>query len=129
MNTYIIHDARLVAEPKVITLKDNKVLTKVRLADNPPGKKDDKRPARFVTAKSFGKQGEALAKLSKGDVISVSGDLAIEAYQDKEGNTKTEDVLILGKFRVQKSESFFAEGNTKPDPEDASLDDLFGGGQ
>lgn len=128
MNTTTILDARVVQEPKVISLKEGKSLTKLRLADNPPGKKDDKRPARFVTGKSFGKQGEALAKLSKGDVIAVSGSLQIEEYEKKDGTKATDDVLMIDRFRVVKSESFYGDGPAKP-KEDESLDDLFGGAQ
>lgn len=130
MNNYTILDARLVGEPKSVKLRDGKSLVKVRVADNPPGKRDDKRPARFVTCKSFGKQGEALARLSKGDVISVHGALGIEKYEQKDGTEGTDDVMIVQGFRVQKSESFFAEGEAKtkePDPDGESLDDLFGG--
>lgn len=124
MNTYIVHDGRLVADPETIVLKDGKYLIKVRIADNQVGKKDDKRPARFVTLKGFGVQGEQLSKLSKGDVISVVGSLTLEAFEDKTGVKRTADVMVVDKFRVQQSKSFF--GDAPKGKEESSLDDLFG---
>lgn len=124
MNNYTIFDARLVADAEKVDLKSDKTLTKCRVADNNVGKKDDSRPARFVSCKAFGAQAEAMAKLSKGDVITVSGQLQIEAYDAKDGTKKQQDVLMVNSFRVHKSETFFGE---KKEPEGESLDALFGG--
>lgn len=128
MNAYTLMDGRLTADPEVVELRGDKKLTKLRLADNQPGKKDPNRPARFVTAKLFGAQGEAAARLSKGDTISATGQLAIEAYDAKDGTRKSQDVMMVDRFRVLSSDSFFAErGETKTkdgDPGDPA-EDLF----
>jgi single-stranded DNA-binding protein len=131
MNTYVIHDARLVAEPKTKDVK-GKTLTTIRVADNPSGPKksdeDKKRsPARFLTIKAWEKQGDLLAKLSKGDVITASGELTIEAFPSKEDKTVyvTDDVLKLQSFRVQKSESFYGRAADAPDEgTDKPVDDI-----
>jgi len=120
VNSYDLMDGRAVANAELITLKDGKKLGKVRLADNPAGKKDDKRPARFLTAKAFGTQGEALSRLSQGDVISAVGELILEKYTDKDGNERTADVLMISKFRVHKSESFFAKKEGPSDEADVA---------
>lgn len=110
-NTYIIHDARLVADPELVTLPNGDTLVAMRLADNPPHAKNDKRPARFVKAKAFGKLGESAMKLKQKDVISVVGELEIEAYG--EDLAKRADTMRITSFRVQKSESFY--GRTEDD--------------
>lgn len=114
-NTYVLHDARLVADPETITLPSGDSLVNMRLADNPPHGKDDKRPPRFVKGKVFGKLAESAAKLTKGDIITVSGELGIEAYG--EDLAKRADVMRINTFRVQKSESFYgrdAGGDDRP---------------
>lgn len=119
MNNYVILDARLVADPEVITPKSGDKFTKARVADNPPGKKDPAHPSRFVTLKAWGKQGENLAKLSKLDVITPTGELGVEVYTDKQGVEQRVDVMRLNGFRVQKSQTFFepsAETDQSADP-------------
>lgn len=111
MNTYTILDARLVANPKTIDA-NGKTLVTLRIADNPQGlKKDadpkDKRRARFVTLKAWEKQGELMAKLSKNDVISVSGELVKEVFLNKDKDEQEDDVMRVVSFRVQKSDSFY----------------------
>lgn len=109
MNISTIVDARVVSE-KAFTRKTSgatpNTITKIRLADN-PSVKSDRNPTRFLNGEAWGKLGEQLAKLSKGDVISVTGELKIEAYKDKDGNERADDVLTISHFRVQKSDSFF----------------------
>lgn len=123
MNVKVILDARVVADPERVSLKSGKALTKVRLADNPPGKPDKSRPAKFVTGKAFGAQADAIARLSKGDVITVVGNEVLEAYTAKDGTEKTAEVLNIQSFRVQKSETFFGEKTEKTE-EPGSDDDM-----
>lgn len=117
MNNYVCMDARLVDAPNHLP---NISLTEIRFADNPTKKTDNKGntiPARFVTGKAWGEQSKLVAKLSKLDVISVAGELGIEAYTDKEGNVRQKDVLRISSFKVQKSESFFAKAQEQTEPE------------
>lgn len=131
MNTYTIFDARLVSEPKtkVIKTKDGtRNLTTLRVADNQQGKRSDedktKSPARFVTIKGWDKQGDLLAKLSKNDVITASGELTIESYENKEKVRVNDDVLKLQSFRVQKSDSFYGREAPEAEGTDKPVDDI-----
>jgi single-stranded DNA-binding protein len=124
MNTYIIHDARLVADPKRLNL-GGKDACEIRVADNPMRKetsKGKKIPSRFVTILAWEGQANLMAKLSKSDVISVAGELGVEEYTDKEGATVHKDVMRVTNFKVHKSESFWAAGGT-PEPTADEADD------
>ena len=110
MNISTILDARVVSEkPFVRKTKESGSITKVRLADN-PSRKNDRNPCRFMNGEAWGKLGEQLAKLSKGDVISCTGELKIDKYVDKDGVDRQDDLLTITAFRVQKSDSFFDKG-------------------
>lgn len=123
MNSYTILDARVVSAPRA-GKANNKAVTSIRVADNPQGSKEQNekagRIARFVTIKGWEKQAELLAKLSQGDVISVTGELIREKFTDKQGQEREDDVIRLSSFKVQKSDSFFG---TAPTPAGAPPDD------
>lgn len=106
MNISTIVDARVVSDKAFTRKTEKNTITKLRLADN-PSRKNDRNPTRFLNGEAWGALGEQLAKLSKGDVISVTGELKIEKYTTKEGVEKFDDLLTITAFRVQKSESFF----------------------
>lgn len=111
-NTYVIHDARLCADPEQFAPESGSTVTTLRLADNGPHGKDEKRPARFVKAKIWGKAGDTALKLRKGDVITVSGQLGVEAFG--EDLAKRADVMRVDSYRVQKSETFYEGGEDRP---------------
>ena len=112
-NTYVIHDARLVADPESVTLPSGEMLVSMRLADNPPHKADPKKPARFVKAKVFGKLAESAMKLRAKDVITATGELGVEKFG--EDLNKTADVMKINSFRVHKSETFYGRGGDDED--------------
>lgn len=111
-------DARVVSEKPFTRTAGQNTVTKIRVCDN-PGRKSDRNPARFFNAEGWGAIGEQLAKLSKGDLVSLTGELKIDKYTDKNGTERTDDVLTVTNFRVQKSDSFFgkaaAPDTTAPD--------------
>lgn len=112
-----IVDARVVSERAFVRNAGANTITKIRVADN-PSRKADRTPCRFVNAEAWGATGEQLAKLSKGDVVSLSGELKLDKYTDKAGTERTDDVLTVTAFRVQKSESFFAAKQTQVQAQD-----------
>lgn len=110
MSIIVIPQARLVADPSHRHLT-NSAVTELRVADNPPKGKENLRP-RFITCKVWGEAQAALAvKLSKGDVITVSGTLTLEAWS-RDGVEHTKDVVRVDSFFVQKSETFFQKSET-----------------
>lgn len=109
MNTYVIHNARLTADPETKTFGE-RMLTELRVADNPMRKtnsKGEEIPARFVTLKVWGKQAEGAAKLSKGDVIVATGTLGLEQYTNKQGQLVSKDVVDVSGYTVAQSETFY----------------------
>lgn len=115
-----IVDARVVSEKAFVRQAKDKSITKIRVADN-PSRKNDRNPCRFVNAEAWGALGPQLAKLSKGDVVSLSGELKLDKYTDKNGQERTDDVLTVTSFRVQKSESFFSGGPSTQAPDDGPV--------
>lgn len=121
MNSHVIFDARIVSEKAFQRTAGDNTITKVRAADN-PSRKNDRNPCRFTNIEGWGKVGEGLAKLSKGDVITAAGELKLDKYTDKNGTERIDDVLVITAFRVQKSTSFFEAA--APDAAPAPSDDL-----
>lgn len=123
MNVYCIKNARLVDAPRQVNLGERK-LTECRVADNPLKRKDRKgndRPARFVTIKFWEYQADMAAKLSKGDIIAVHGELEIEQYEGRDGTSKTKDTMTCQGFTVVKSETFYGRGGEAGEAEDTGL--------
>jgi single-stranded DNA-binding protein len=125
MNTYTIHDARLVADAESNVSRDGATkITSFRVADNQPGPKNDDKPARFVKCKIFGARGEQASKLSKGDVVSVTGELRVEKWTDKTGTERFTDVLAVDRYKVHKSETFY--GRSQPSGKETDVAAMFG---
>ena len=114
MNISTIVDARVVSEKAFQRTAGTNTITKIRVADN-PSRKNDRNPCRFLNAEGWGQVGEGLARLSKGDVVSVTGELKLDKYTDKNGTERVDDVIVVTAFRVQKSESFFSGGTKQAD--------------
>lgn len=121
MNTYTIMNGRLVSDVRVTQVGETEV-AEARLADNPLKKKDKKGneiKARFVTAKIWGGLAGQFGRLSKGDMVAVTGELGIETYKDsKTGEMRDKDVVKVTNFAVLKSESFFGGQPTEVDAAD-----------
>lgn len=125
MNISTILDARVVSEKPFTRQAGTSSITKIRVADN-PSRKNDRNPCRFLNAEGWGAVGEGLARLSKGDVVSLTGELKLDKYTDKQGTERIDDVIVVTAFRVQKSDSFFNK-DAAPAPEapvPSSSDDL-----
>lgn len=126
MNISTILDARVVSEKPFVRNAGENTITKIRVADN-PSRKSDRTPCRFLNAEAWGKTGEQLAKLAKGDVVSLTGELKLDKYTDKSGTERLDDVITVTAFRVQKSEAFFDKTPKAEAPDDdgpAPDDDL-----
>lgn len=118
MNMSNILDARVVSEKAFVRENASSKVTKIRVADN-ASRKNDRNPCRFLNAEAWGVIGDQLAKLSKGDVVSLSGELVVDMYTDKQGQERRDDLIKVTAFRVQKSTSFFEPGtSTKTAPEE-----------
>lgn len=125
MNISTILDARVVSEKAFTRSAGTSTITKIRVADN-PSRKNDRNPCRFLNAEGWGIVGEGLARLSKGDVVSLTGELKLDKYTDKNKVERQDDVIVVTAFRVQKSDSFFEKAKQQaeddgPAPTDDDL--------
>ena len=79
---------RLVADPQTkITSNDNN-MTFARLAVSLPCRTaEDGQAVMWLGVTAFGKQADALAKHTKGDLVSVSGQLQINQWTGQDGGT------------------------------------------
>lgn len=113
-----IPDARVVSKQAFTRQAGDNKVTKIRVCAN-PARKNDRNPTRFLNAEAWGAVGDGLARLSKGDVVFLSGELKLDKYTDKTGTERTDDVLSVTHFRVVKSDSFFNDGKqADPEPSD-----------
>lgn len=115
-------DARVVSDKAFTRTAGTNTVTKIRVVDN-PGRKNDRNPGRFFNAEGWGPTGEQLAKLVKGDVVSLAGELKLDKYTDKNGTERTDDVLVVTQFRVQKSDAFFDNKPQAPAQPQHAADD------
>lgn len=100
-------DARVVSKEAFTRAAGDNKVTKIRVVQN-PSRKSDRNPARFFNAEGWGIVGEQLAKLEKGAIVTLFGELKLDKYPDKKtGQERIDDVLTVTHFRVQKSEQFF----------------------
>jgi single-stranded DNA-binding protein len=106
-----IPDARVVSAQAFVRKAGDSSVSKIRVASN-TGRKSDRNPTRFLNAEGWGGIGEQLQKMSKGDVLSISGEMKLDKYTDKQGQERTDDVITVTHFRVVKSESFFNSGTS-----------------
>lgn len=111
MNIYTITDARLVEDPKEIELGGNK-LTKIRVADNPPNK--ERNLTRYVDCLVGNRNAPIAARLAKGDVITITGNLVQREYEAsgngsvKKGTMlRSDEMPFVDNITIQKSPSFF----------------------
>jgi single-stranded DNA-binding protein len=109
MNSYNVLNARAVDAPREVAIPKS-ALTEIRMVDNPIKQTDNKGnkvKARFFTAKFWGYLAPLAARLAKGDVIALTGELGIETYKDKNGEERDKDIVRVNNFAVSKSETFF----------------------
>lgn len=82
---------RLTKDPELKALGDNNVVAKFTIAvDRNYKDKDGKTPTDFIPCEAFGKTAEFVGNyLSKGRMISVSGEMRVDQYQNEEGENRT----------------------------------------
>lgn|SRR5678815_268376 len=107
-------DARVVSEKPFTRNTGKNSITKIRVVQN-PSKRSERNPARFFNAEGWGKLGEDMGRLAKGDVVTLVGEMKLDKYTDKNGNERVDDVMTVTQFRVQKSTAFFEKPDQAPE--------------
>lgn len=73
-----------------------KSICEFRLATNRPTNRDGERVADFINCRVWGKTAENLTKYqNKGNLIAVIGRMQVDRYEDKEGNTRYSNYVLV----------------------------------
>lgn len=82
---------RLTKDPELKALGDNNVVAKFTIAvDRNYKDKDGRTPTDFIPCEAFGKTAEFVGNyLSKGRMISVSGEMRVDQYQNEAGENRS----------------------------------------
>ena len=73
-----------------------KNICEFRLATNRPTNRDGERVADFINCRVWNKPAENLVKYqTKGNLIAVIGRMQVDIYQDKEGNNRYNNYLLV----------------------------------
>lgn len=121
MNKVILM-GRLTRDPEVRYSQSAEPLAIVRysLAVNKKFKRDGEPSADFINCTAFGKLGEFASKyLKKGQMISITGRLQVNNWEDNNGQKRVSvDVIIEEQFFAESKKSFensnFSNNNSAP---------------
>lgn len=95
---------RITKDLELRATKTGKSICDFSLAINRQARKDGERIADFIKCRVWNKTAENLVKYqSKGSLISVSGRIQIETYQDKEGNNRYNTYVLVEELEYLQS--------------------------
>lgn len=92
----VILIGRLTRDPELRYTANNKAVCDFTIATNRPVVRDGERVADFINCRVWGKTAENLTKYqNKGNLIAVSGRMQVDRYEDKEGNTRYSNYVLV----------------------------------
>lgn len=95
MNKTIII-GRIASDLELRATTTGKSICDFRIATNRPASKDGERVADFINCRVWNKPAENLVKYqTKGNLIAVVGRTQVDTYQDKEGNTRYNNYILV----------------------------------
>ncbi|EHS1869235.1 single-stranded DNA-binding protein [Salmonella enterica] len=95
MTAQIAAYGRLVADPQTKTTSKGTNMTMARMAVSLPCRTAENGEAvMWLGVTAFGKQADALAKHTKGDLVSVSGQLQINQWTGQDGGTHSGYAMV-----------------------------------
>lgn len=111
---------RITTDPELRTTTTGKETTKVNLAVNRFGASEEQQSADFIPIVMWNNTAQNFCKYQKkGNQIAVEGELRIDNYKDKEGNTSKNVYVLVDKveYLSQKKEedTFNKTGSIKQD--------------
>lgn len=117
---------RITSDPELRTTTTGKETTKVSLAVNRFGASEEQQSADFIPIVMWNITAQNFCKYQKkGNQVSVEGELRIDNYKDKEGNTSKSVYVLVDKveYLTQKKEEdnlFSKTGSIKQDEIDCT---------
>lgn len=100
---------RTTAKPEVKKSKSDKDYSRFSIAVNSKSKDEKGKEvevATFYNVLTFGKRAERVAKLKKGQLLRVVGDLEVKSYLNKKEEAKTDLTVFVRELQVIDSEAF-----------------------
>ena len=92
----VILVGRLTRDPELRYTANNKAVCDFIIAINRPVVRDGERVADFINCRVWGKTAENLTKYqNKGNLIAVIGRMQVDRYEDKEGNTRYSNYVLV----------------------------------
>ena len=92
----VILIGRLTRDPELRYTANNKAVCDFTIATNRPVVRDGVRVADFINCRVWGKTAENLVKYqTKGNLIAVSGRMQVDRYEDKGGNTRYSNYVLV----------------------------------
>lgn len=100
-----------------------KNICEFRLATNRPTNRDGERVADFINCRVWNKPAENLVKYqTKGNLIAVIGRMQVDIYQDKEGNNRYNNYLLVEELefleKKKEDDNEFKDLKTKTEVQD-----------
>jgi single-strand DNA-binding protein len=112
---------RLGVDPTLRTTQSGKSMTTARIAVSLPDGRAEQGTF-WIKVIAFGRQAEALASLSKGDIVSVMGKAQLSSWTDREGTARQDLQVVVDSIQfAEKSRKPKKEPEPKPD--DIPFDD------
>lgn len=92
----VILIGRLTRDPELRYTANNKAVCDFTIATNRPVVRDGERVADFINCRVWNKTAENLTKYqNKGNLIAVIGRMQVDRYEDKEGNTRYSNYVLV----------------------------------
>lgn len=92
----VILTGRLTRDPELRYTANNKAVCDFTIATNRPVVRDGEKVADFINCRVWNKTAENLTKYqNKGNLIAVIGRMQVDRYEDKEGNTRYSNYVLV----------------------------------
>ena len=92
----VILIGRLTRDPELRYTANNKAVCDFTIATNRPVVRDGEKVADFINCRVWNKTAENLTKYqNKGNLIAVIGRMQVDRYEDKEGNTRYSNYVLV----------------------------------
>lgn len=92
----VILTGRIVNDLELRATTTGKNVCEFRIATNRPATRDGEKVADFISCRVWNKSAENLVKYqTKGNLIAVIGRMQVDKYEDKDGNTRYSNYVLV----------------------------------
>ena len=92
----VILTGRIANDLELRSTTTGKSICEFRIATNRPATRDGERVADFISCRVWNKSAENLVKYqTKGNLIAVVGRMQVDRYEDKDGNTRYSNYVLV----------------------------------